>query len=96
MTVLQYSTESSQCDVYLHNRHCFRAQPESTVSWNALFVALNKNAKNWYQDNAMGRNTIQSLFRKTMEKSGVDITDQRISILSGKKSRHISFKELKS
>ena len=61
-----------------------------------LIPELNKNAENWYQDNAMGRNTVQSLFRKTMEKAGVDITDQRISIKSGKRSRHISFKELKS
>ena len=55
---------------------------------------LNSNAKNWFQDSAMGRNTVQSLFRTTLQKSGVIITDQKISVTSGKLSRHISFKDL--
>ena len=42
----------------------------------------------------MGKNSIMSLFRRKFEKYGVDITDQRITISSGKKSRNISFKDL--
>ena len=59
-----------------------------------LLPEVNKNAKSWFQDNAMGKNSIMSLFRRKFEKYGVDITDQRITISSGKKSRNISFKDL--
>ena len=52
------------------------------------------DAKNWFQDIAMGKNNIETLFRRKLEKSGVDITEQKISLSSGKKSRHISFKDL--
>ena len=59
-----------------------------------LPVMNTTDAKNWFQDIAMGKNNIETLFRRKLEKSGVDITDQKISLSSGKKSRHISFKDL--
>ena len=57
---------------------------------------LNTNSKNWFQNCAMGRNSIRSLFRRTFEKAGVDISDQRIRVSSGKLSRasQISLKGL--
>ena len=49
-----------------------------------LLPEINKNAKNWFQDNAMGKSNIESLFRKKFEQFGVDIQDQKISLSSGK------------
>ena len=57
---------------------------------------LNTNSKNWFQNCAMGRNSLRSLFRRTLEKAGVDISDQRIRVSSGKlsRARQISLKGL--